>query len=120
MCRLERRRTLRRAGVLHTRVAVTSLLTRRPAPQADAAALLALVRGPWGSENTVHDVRAVTVGEDASQIRTDAAPPVRSACTNRGMALRRRTGVTHLAAALRTHAGRPYAAVRLLLAAGLP
>lgn len=63
-------------------------------------------------------MRDVTFGEDASPIRTAAAPQVRSACTNLVMALLRRTGVTNLAAALRTYAGRPHAAVRLLLSAG--
>ena len=119
VCRRERRRTLRQGGVPHTSVEVTYLITSRPAPRADAAVLLAVGRGHWGIENTVHYVRDVTFGEDASHIRTGAAPQVRSACTNLVRALLRRTGVTNLAAALRTHAGRPHAAVRLLLTAGL-
>ena len=117
--RLERRRTLRTAGGLRTSTTVTSLITSRPPAQADAATLLSRDRGHWGIENTVHDVRDVTVGEDASHIRTGAAPQVRSACTNLVMALLRRTGVTNLAAALRTSAGRPHDAVHLLLSAGV-
>ena len=119
VCRLERRRTLRKAGIQQSSVEVRYLITSRPAPQADAALLLAVDRGHWGIEKKVHYVRDVTFGEDASQIRTAAAPQVRSACTNLAMALLRRTGVTNLAAALRTHAARPHAAVRLLLTAGL-
>lgn len=117
--RLERRRTLRQGGVLHTSVEVRYVITSCPPSQVDAATLLAVIRGHWGIENKVHYVRDVTFGEDASQIRTDAAPQVRSACTNLVMALLRRTGVTNLAAALRTYAARPHDAVRLLLTAGL-
>ena len=103
----------------HTSVEVSSVITSRPAEQADAAALLAVIRGHWDIEHTVHDVCDVTCGEDASQTRTAAAPHVRSAGTNLVRGVLRRTGVTNLAAALRTHAGRPHAAVRLLTTAGL-
>ena len=119
VCRLERRRTVCQGGVLHTSTEVTYLITSRPAAQADATILLARDRGHWGIENKVHYVRDVTFGEDASHIRTGAAPQVRSACTNLVMALLRRTGATNLAAALRTYAARPHAAVHLLLSAGL-
>ncbi len=96
VCRLERRRPLRTGGVRHTSREGPALITsRRPAPPAAAAIVLAVARGQWGSENQVHDV---PVGEAARPIRTGAAPPVRSAGTNRVIARRRRTGGTTLAA----------------------
>jgi predicted transposase YbfD/YdcC len=57
---------------------ITSL--RRDA--ADAAALLALVRGHWGIENGLHYVRDVTLGEDACRVRTGNAPQVLAALRN--------------------------------------
>ncbi len=95
--------------------AVTSLL---PA-QASAARLLALLRGQWGIENKLHWVRDVTYDEDRSQVRTGAAPQVCAACRNLAIALLRRAGTTNIAAATRTHAGRPRAAIALVATAGL-
>ena len=49
--------------------AITSL-----GPSVGPAALLWLWRGHWRIENQLHYVRDVTFGEDASQVRTGAAP----------------------------------------------
>jgi predicted transposase YbfD/YdcC len=57
---------------------VTSLGT----PQGSAADLLALVRSHWRIENTLHYVRDVTLGEDASAIRSGVAPRVLAALRN--------------------------------------
>ena len=46
--------------------------------------LLEYVRGHWGIENRLHYVRDVT-GEDASQVRTGAAPQVMAALRNAGL-----------------------------------
>ena len=57
---------------------ITSL-TRQ---QADAEALLALVRAHWQIENGLHYVRDVTLGEDACRVRTGSAPQVLAALRN--------------------------------------
>jgi predicted transposase YbfD/YdcC len=56
-------------------VGVTSL----DAEEAPPEQLLQYVRGHWGIENRLHWVRDVTMGEDASQVRTDNAPEVMAA-----------------------------------------
>jgi hypothetical protein len=114
VCRFERQRVDCRTGEVERRVgyAVTSL----PPARADAAALLALVRGHWGIENRLHWVRDVTFDEDRCQIRSGAAPQAVAACRNLVLALLRRGGAANIAAALRTHAGRPATAIHLLLA----
>jgi hypothetical protein len=50
--------------------------------QADAEALLGLVRGHWGIENGLHHVRDVTMGEDACRVRRGNAPQVLAALRN--------------------------------------
>ncbi len=91
--------------------AITSL----PPARADAAALLAYLRGHWGIENRLHWVRDVTFDEDRSQTRVGAAPQVMAACRNLALALLRRAGHACIAAALRTYAGRPRHAAALVL-----
>jgi Transposase DDE domain len=68
---------------------------------AGAAALLAYWRGHWGIENRVHWVRDVTMGEDASRIRTGAAPEAMAGLRNAAISLFRLSGVTNIAEALR-------------------
>lgn len=63
--------------------------------------LLTLARGHWGIENRLHYVRDVTLGEDASRVRTGAAPQVLAALRNAVLALLRAAGATNIAAALR-------------------
>ena len=116
VCRVERRRTLYRRGRVRAEVEVTYAVTSLPPARADARALLGHLRGHWGIENKVHYVRDVTFDEDRSQTRTGAAPQARAACRNLAMALLRRAGHANIAAALRTYAGRPAAAVALVLA----
>jgi hypothetical protein len=116
VCRVERRRVDCRTGEIEREVgdAVTSL----PPARADAAALLALLRGHWGIENKVPWVRDVAFDEDRCQIRSGAAPQAVAACRNLVLALLRRAGTTNIAAALRTHAGRPTTAIQLVRAGG--
>jgi hypothetical protein len=76
--------------------------------------LLALARGHWGIENRLHYVRDVTLAEDRCQVRSGAAPEAFAACRNLALALLRRQGCANIAAALRTNARRPAAAVSLL------
>ena len=121
VCRVERRRTVLRAGgvIADDSRDVTYYVTSRTADRADARTLAHRIRGHWGIENKVHHVRDVTFGEDGCRIRTGAAPEVRAACLNLVTALLRRAGITNLAAGLRTCAGRPALAVQLVRTAGL-
>jgi hypothetical protein len=68
---------------------------------ADAGVLLDAWRGHWGIENRVHWVRDVTLGEDASRIRTAAGPQVMAGLRNAAISLLRLSGLTHIAQALR-------------------
>ncbi len=118
-CRVERQRTLRRRGqVVKVTREVTYAVTSRGPERAPAAALAAGLRGHWGIENRTHWVRDVTFDEDRSQLRSGAAPQAMAAVRNLAVALLRRAGCTNIAAALRTYAARPHAAVALLLAPG--
>lgn len=122
VCRVERERTLVRGGrVVKREVEVSYAITSAPPEGAAAAALLRDLRGHWGIENGGHWVRDVTFDEDRCQIRSGAAPQAVAACRNLAVALlRRRDGRgAPIAAALRTHAGRPRLAVHLILSGGL-
>jgi hypothetical protein len=50
--------------------------------EADAGGLLALTRGHWGIEKGLHDNRDVTLEEDGSRVRRQAAPQVMAALRN--------------------------------------
>jgi hypothetical protein len=115
--RVRRQRVDARTGEVAEEVtyAVTSL----PPARAGAARLLRLLRGHWGIENRLHWVRDVTFGEDRSAIRAGAAPQAVAARRNLVIALARRAGHANVAAALRTYAGRPAAAIALVATAGL-
>ena len=77
VCRIER--TVTRRGKLSREVAyaITSL-----GPRSGPPVLLRLWRGHWRIENQLHYVRDVTFGEDASSVRTGAAPQVLAALRN--------------------------------------
>jgi predicted transposase YbfD/YdcC len=89
-------------------------LTSLPPEQANAARLEQLWRGHWQIENGLHDVRDVTLGEDACQVRADRAPANLAACRNAALNLLRQRGVTNVAAALRRHAMYPHEALALM------
>jgi hypothetical protein len=121
VCRVERRRSLRRGGrVVAQQEEVSYAVTSAPPERAGAADLLRALRGHWGIENKIHWVRDVTFDEDRCQVRTGAAPQAFAACRNLALALiRRRNGAgAAIAPALRTHAGRPATAVRLITSGG--
>jgi predicted transposase YbfD/YdcC len=113
--RLERRRTVSRRGQVHASVEVTYLITSLPSVRADARTVLGHSRGHWGIENRLHYVRDRTFDEDRSQVRMGAAPQCMAALRNLALALLRRAGHANIAAAVRTYAGRPPAAVALVL-----
>jgi len=119
VCRLERERLLvRRGRVIRAEVEVSDAITSAPPERADAVALLRDTRGHWRIENRGHWVRDVTLDEDRCQIRSGAAPQAFAACPNLAIALIRHRGDDNIAAALRTHAGRPATAVALVLSGG--
>jgi hypothetical protein len=90
-----------RAGDLTLQV--RSFVTSLP-PRVSAHARMPLVRGHWGIENRMHDVREVTRGGDASQIRAGAAPQALAELRNIVLAMLRLHGWTNIAAAVRHYA----------------
>jgi predicted transposase YbfD/YdcC len=94
VCRI--RRVTKRKGECseQIRYAITSL-------EVGAEELLTVVRGHWAIENRLHRVRDVTMGEDASQIRTRGAPEVMAALRNGVVGALRLLGHGNIAAALR-------------------
>jgi len=101
VARLARRWTEQDASRGEVRHLVTSL-SATTTPET----LLALARGHWGIENRLHYVRDVTLGEDASRVRSGAAPQVLAALRNVVLTLLRASGATNIAAALRDIAWR--------------
>jgi predicted transposase YbfD/YdcC len=91
-------------------------ITSAARSKADADKLLTWWRGHWGIENRVHYVRDVTLGEDASRIRTASAPQVFAATRNAVLSLLRLWGCSNIAAALRENAYQP---ARLLAKLGI-
>jgi predicted transposase YbfD/YdcC len=108
--KLTRRRTCQGKTTSETHYGITSL--RRD--QADARALLRMVRGHWGIENTIFHVRDVTLGEDHCRVRTGTAPHILSTIRNSLLNLLRRGGGISIAATLRRHAAHPQEALKLL------
>jgi predicted transposase YbfD/YdcC len=108
--RVERRSTEHGTGTRQVRDFVTSLDTRWSATD-----LLALVRGHWRIENAVHYVRDVTMGEDASTVRSGSAARVLAALRNTVLTLLRQRRVTNIAAALRHYAWHPVTQILRLL-----
>ena len=115
VCRVERRRTVRRRGRITQQTEVTYAITSLSPQRANASTLLQYLRGHWSIENRLHYVRDVTFDEDRAQTRCGAAPHVLATCRNLALALLRHHGTTNVAAALRTYASRPQAAALLVL-----
>ena len=109
---LERQVIIKNTGEVREEVVagVTSLEPER----ADAARLLALVRGQWQIENQSHGVRDVTFDEDRSQVRCGHIPQVMAALRNTVIGLMRCAGYTNMAAACRRYAAQPQAALHLI------
>lgn len=108
-------RVVTRKGV--TREETSYAITSLSPVKADALRSLEIWRGHWGIENKSHYVRDVTMKEDASQVRTRAAPEVMAALRNVVIGLLRQAGVTNIAAALRHYSYKPEEALALL---GIP
>lgn len=78
VCRIERSREIKGKTSREIVYAITSL----PRTQASPAALLALAREHWAIENRLHWRRDVLLNEDASRIRSGAAPQAMAALRN--------------------------------------
>ena len=109
VCQVRRRVEQKGSVSMETRYAITSL-GRETGP----GKLLEYVRGHWGIENRLHYVRDVTLGEDASQVRTGAAPQVMAALRNVVLGLLRSGGETNIAAAIRRIGWTPGQALAIL------
>ena len=102
--KVESTRWIKGKETTQVRYAITSL-----GPDVPADKLLGFIRGHWGIENRVHYVRDTTMGEDASQVRTGAAPQVMAAVRNVAINLLRLSGAQNIAHAFRENAWKPNA-----------
>jgi hypothetical protein len=89
-------------------------ITSLPPERADATRLLELVREHWRIENSLHYIRDVTLGEDASRVRCGSAPEVMAAFRNVAIHLLARVDVDNHAQATRRLAAQPQQAIDLL------
>lgn len=113
MLRLQRTITDKKTGEQSVEIAYA--LSSLDLMQASAADLLQLWRGHWQIENRLHYVKDVTMGEDASRIRSGHGPQVMSAFRNLALSLMRMAGYNNIKDALHTYAQFPYRALGLLV-----
>jgi predicted transposase YbfD/YdcC len=97
------------------RVEVVYGITNLPRKRADAARLLELNQKHWHIENRLHYRRDVTLGEDASQVRTKGAPPVIAALNGGVLAISDLLGVKNLAKQMIYYCAEPREILKLLL-----
>jgi predicted transposase YbfD/YdcC len=90
---------------------MTSLTPQQAGPNR----LLELERTHWHIENRSHHRRDVTMGEDASQLRTTGAPLALAALNGAVLGLMDWLGVSNMASAMRRFCARPQEAFSLLL-----
>jgi predicted transposase YbfD/YdcC len=76
-------------------------ITSLPAERVGPAELLRLSRTHWAIDNELHYVRDVTLGQDASRIRSGAAPQAMAAIRNLLVAVLQHDGLHNRAAGLR-------------------
>ncbi len=84
------------------------------------AEALQRVRWHWHIENRLHWPRDVTLGEDASQVRSGRAPQALAAVRNAVLGLLHAHHVVNAAAAIRTYAWSPPALLLRLLGLSSP
>jgi predicted transposase YbfD/YdcC len=95
-------RKTRDLGSSRWRTVTVYAITSLPFEHARPAHLADLIRGHWAIE-ALHHVRDTTFAEDASQVRTGAAPGVMAALRNLAVGALSRAGPVNVAAALRRH-----------------
>lgn len=110
--RLERTWRERGAAKRVVHYGITSLSPRDGPPER----LLALKRGHWRIENTLHYVKDVVLGEDRSPIHCGQGPTVMAMLREAALNLLQRAGIRQISARLRYHSQHPLAAVALVLA----
>src|SRR6266550_2097865 len=113
VAQLTRTVTVRRTN--KTTQEIVYLITTLSPILASPSRLLALVRGHWCIENSLHYVRDVTFGEDHSRLRIGNAPQVMAALRNLAITLLHRGGDFQIAAARRHFSYHPDEAFALLL-----
>jgi hypothetical protein len=99
-------RRTRDLGTRRWRTVRVYAITSLPFQLTRPARLAGLLRGHWAIE-ALHHLRDVTFGEDASQVRTGAAPHVMAVLRNLAIGALSRAGPVNLATALRRHARNP-------------
>jgi predicted transposase YbfD/YdcC len=107
------RRTVQEKG--EERVEIVYGMTNVPRKKAAAKRLLELNRKHWHIENRLHYRRDVTLGEDASQVRSHGAPEVLAALNGGLLALLDFQGVKNVAKQMRHFCAQPRDALQLLL-----
>ncbi len=107
------RRTVKEKG--EERREIVYGITNVPRNKADAKRLLELNRKHWFIENRLHYRRDVTLGEDASQVRSQGAPEVLAALNGGLLALLDFQGVKNVAKQMRHFCAQPREALQLLL-----
>lgn len=86
-----------------------------PPTAASSADLLTIIRSHWHIENSSHYVRDVTFQEDASRIRSGAAPQVMATMRNLSIGIMRLGGTSNIAEGLRdTARGKKSEALRAI------
>ncbi len=108
-----RRRTVKEKG--EERVEIVYAMTNVPRKKADAKRRLEWNRKPWLIENRLHSRRDVTLGEDASQVRSHGAPEVVAPLNGGLLALLDCLGVKNVAKQMRHFCAQPREALQLLL-----
>lgn len=109
--RLERTWRERGAAKQEVQYGITSLSLQAGPPER----LLALKRGHWRIENSLHYVKDVVLGEDRSLIHCGQGPTIMALLREAALNLLRRAGVRQISARLRYHSQHPAAAIALLL-----
>lgn len=99
-----------------TTLEVSYFITSLDRARADAERLGSLIRAHWHVENRLHYVRDVTLGEDASQVRTGSSPQVMAALRNSIIHLLEGVEAPSKASAMRRFAAHPEEAVKLISA----
>jgi len=110
--RVERSRTIVKTGKVEqeTVYGITSLSSTKATPEK----LLALVRGHWSIENSLHYIRDFTFDEDRSQVRTKAGPRVMAALRNLTIGMIRLTNTTNITKTLRFISRNPCRALEFM------
>ncbi|MBB5966437.1 ISAs1 family transposase [Planomonospora venezuelensis] len=108
---VKRRRTDHKTG--KTTIVTVYAITSLPVGRLPHARLAALIRGHWSIE-ALHHIRDVTYREDASRVRTGAAPRIMASLRNLAIGLARLVGWTNIAAATDHYRSHPADGLQLL------